>query len=111
MKEYTLRELCEKCNVTRRAVQWYEKHGLVKPCGKNKMGYLLYNEDFFEKVKEIKSLQNYGFKVSEIKEYFNNTGEVKKTLLKQKCDELKQKSSKLISYINEIEALLNKGEN
>ena len=87
MKEYTLRELCEKCNVTRRAVQWYEKHGLVKPCGKNKMGYLLYNEDFFEKVKEIKSLQNYGFKVSEIKEYFNNTEEVKKTLLKHMVEQ------------------------
>lgn len=111
MQQYTLRELCRECGVTRRAVQWYEKHGLVKPCGKNKMGYLLYNEDFFEKVKEIKSLQNYGFKVSEIKEYLNSTEKEQKMKLKQKCAELKQKSSKLISYIKEVEILLNKGEN
>ncbi len=111
MQKYTLRELCEECGVTRRAVQGYEKYGLISPCGKTNRCYLLYDEVTVVKVRETKSLQNYGFKISEIKEYFNSTEEEKKRLLKQKCTELKQKSSKLISYIKEVEILLNKGEN
>ena len=107
MQNYTLRELCKECGVTRRAVQGFEKHGLVSPCGKTNRCYLLYDKTAIAKVKEIKSLQNYGFKVLEIKEYFNRTEEEKKALLKQKCSELKQKSSQLIAYINEIEILLN----
>ena len=75
MKEYTLRELCEKCGVTRRAVQWYEKFGIVKAIGKNKMSHLLYDEETVKKVKEIKALQNYGLSVSEIKEYLESGSE------------------------------------
>ena len=111
MQEYTLRELCEECGVTRRAVQWYEKYELVSPCGKTNRCYLLYDKEAIAKVKEIKSLQNYGFKVSEIKEYFNSTEKEQRILLKQKHTELNQKSSQLISYIKEIEISLNKGEN
>lgn len=111
MQQYTLRELCEECGVTRRAVQWYEKYELVSPCGKTNRCYLLYDKEAIAKVKEIKSLQNYGFKVAEIKEYLNSAEEKQKMMLKQKCAELNQKSSQLISYIKEIEILLNKGEN
>lgn len=35
MKEMTLREVCESANVSRRAVQGYEKAGLVSASGKN----------------------------------------------------------------------------
>ena len=111
MQQYTLRELCRECGVTRRAVQWYEKYGLVCSCGKTNRCYLLYDKAAIDKVKEIKSLQNYGFKVSEIKEYLNSAEKEQKMKLKQKCAELKQKSSRLISYIKEVEILLNKGEN
>lgn len=41
----TLREVCEMYRVTRRAIQGYEKAGLVLPSGKNKYGYLLYDEE------------------------------------------------------------------
>lgn len=111
MQQYTLRELCEECGVTRRAVQWYEKYELVSPCGKTNRCYLLYDKEAIAKVKEIKSLQNYGFKVAEIKKYLNSAEEKQKMMLRQKCAELNQKSSQLISYIKEIEILLNKGEN
>ena len=38
MAEMTLRELCDSLGVSRRAVQGYEKAGLVSPEGKNERG-------------------------------------------------------------------------
>lgn len=108
MKEYTLRELCEKCQVTRRAVQWYESHDLVKSCGKTKQCYLLYDENTVEKVKKIKSLQNYGFTISEIKLHFESNQNQQRKMLVTKAEELREKSILLSTYIKEIEMLLNK---
>ena len=111
MQEYTLRELCEECDVTRRAVQGYEKYGLISPCGKTNRCYLLYNQSAVAKVKHVRALQNYGFKIREIKEYFESTEDKQRIMLKQKHIELNQKHSKLVSYIKEIETLLNRKEN
>jgi len=106
MKEYTLRALCEQCGVTRRAVQWYEKHGLVKPCGKNKMSYLLYDEDAVKKVTEIKSLQDYGLTVREIRNYFESDPAEQKKMLLQKYDALKDQCARTIAVLNEIKLLI-----
>lgn len=106
MKEYLLRELCEKCGVSRRAIQWYEKHGLVKPIGKNKMSYLLYDEAAVQKVTKIKSLQDYGFSVTEIQKYFESDSDEQKKILIEKYEELKEKSKRMIFFIEEIENLI-----
>lgn len=108
MKEYTLRELCKECGVTRRAVQWYEKHNLVKPCSKNKMSHLLYDEDAVKKVSKIKALQDYGFSVAEIKQYFENSADEQKEVLIKKYDELKEKCERMTSCLKRIELLIRK---
>ena len=67
----TLREICNILEVTRRAVQGYEKAGLVTPSERNKYGYLLYNEiernSLFRPTvaKEDRSLMNICFVMSE----------------------------------------------
>lgn len=66
MEERTLKEVCDLAGVTRRAVQGYEKAGLVIATGKNKYGHLLYNETAIEKIKEIKQYQEFGFSIKEI---------------------------------------------
>lgn len=67
MAEMTLRELCDSLGVSRRAVQGYEKAGLVSAEGKNDRGYLLYDEDAQEKINRIKRYQQFGFSIKEIK--------------------------------------------
>ena len=67
MKDKTLREICEAFGVTRRAVQGYEKAGLLVASGKNKRGYLLYDEECQQRIQRIKLYQQMGFKVREIK--------------------------------------------
>ena len=54
MDELLLREVCELVGVTRRAIQGYEKSGLVAATGKNKMGHLLYDKTAIDTIKEIK---------------------------------------------------------
>ena len=49
MQQKTLREVCNMVGVTRRAIQGYEKIGFVASAGKNKYGYLLYDEEAIEK--------------------------------------------------------------
>ena len=41
MEDKTLHEVCEAFGVSRRAIQGYEKAGLVSASGKNERGYLL----------------------------------------------------------------------
>lgn len=43
--DMTLKEVCLLAKVSRRAIQGYEKAGLVSATGKNKRGYLLYDEN------------------------------------------------------------------
>lgn len=63
--DMTLAEVCKVADVTRRAVQGYEKAGLIIPTGKTSRGYLLYNTKTVERIKEIKWLQQLGFTLNE----------------------------------------------
>lgn len=62
----TLKEVCMELDVSRRAIQGYEKAGLVKATKKNKYGYLLYNQEAQERIKKIKLFQDIGFSIKEI---------------------------------------------
>lgn len=68
MQDATLREVCAKYKVSRRAVQGYEKAGIVKSTGKNKMGHLLYDVATQERIGIIRMYQEIGFSVRDIKE-------------------------------------------
>ncbi len=66
MNYYTLREVCEIASVSRRAIQGYEKIGLVKPAAKNERGYLLYDSKGVDRIKTIRLFQQFGFALKEI---------------------------------------------
>lgn len=62
----TLREICETLGVSRRALQGYEKAGLVISSGRNKYGHLLYDKDAEMRIAQIKFYQQLGFSIKEI---------------------------------------------
>lgn len=62
-----LREVCTEAGVTRRALQGYEKAGLVSAAGKNKYGHLLYDDAGIERIKTVRFLQRTGFSLKEIR--------------------------------------------
>ena len=79
--EITLREVCAAVRVSRRAVQGYEKAGLVSATGRNNRGYLLYDEAAQERIVKVKMYQEFGFSIKEIVELIDAPQEVLKEAL------------------------------
>jgi DNA-binding transcriptional MerR regulator len=66
VKVMNLKEMCEALGVSRRTVQGYEEAGLLWPVGRNKYGYLVYDETSLRRAQKIRYLQEMGFKLKEI---------------------------------------------
>lgn len=97
----SLREVCDMVGVSRRAIQGYEKAGLVAPTERNKYGYLLYDEKEQQKIRQVKMYQRFGFTVKEIKLLMETTEGERKEALVQKVAELRVKKEE-IEYIIEM---------
>ena len=104
--EMTLKAVCNHVGVTRRAIQGYEKAGLVKPTDKNKYGHLLYDETAVEKIAKIKQYQNFGFSIKEIKVLQNLPQEEYLEKLKGKLTSLQLELQQLKKNINLLKQLI-----
>lgn len=106
MREMTLREVCNMLGLTRRAVQCYEKEGLVISSGKNKYGYLLYNEVAIKRIREIKMYRDFGFGIKDIKVLFEAEKEEYVELMTSRLEKMKKEWIELESNIERIEKLI-----
>lgn len=106
MGDLTLREVCKKYKVSRRAVQGYESHKLVSATGKTIRGYLLYDDEAQSQIAKIKQYQDFGFKVKEIGRLFSsNSGTVRETL-KNKLECLVNKQKRIEKLISELSLII-----
>lgn len=102
----TLKEVCEKYHISRRAIQGYESHKLVSCTSKNKYGHLLYDKEAQERIQRIKLYQDFGFSLKEIKIVFTlSSKELKKQLI-QKRTELLMKQTTLELTLNILQDLI-----
>lgn len=109
MSEITLREVCDTLGVSRRAIQGYEKAGLVSPTGKNIRGYLLYDESSQERIKKIKLFQEMGFSIKEICEIIDAPTHILKSALEKRIEKIKEdceQKYEMIHIANELIAKL-----
>ena len=106
MREKTLKEVCEEIGVTRRAVQGYEQAGMIQASGKNKYGYLLYDEATVEVIRKIKQHQEFGFSLKEIHTLMGAPKEVYIECLTKQLMKLKQEKETLIRNIAELERIM-----
>lgn len=97
----TLREVCEMLKVSRRAIQGYEKIGLIKPTAKNKYGHLLYDEQTVNQIAGIQYCQKLGL---ELKEILSLT----KGEQQDVCEKLEDHLAHLESKKEELDYLINK---
>lgn len=114
MKRMTLKEVCNYVGVTRRAVQGYEKARLVTSIGKNKYGYLLYDDTGIEKIKMVKQYQGFGFSVKEIKKLLAVTESEYVDLLERQLLKMRVDLQKMQANIEVLEQMIfanRKGEN
>lgn len=104
--EMTLREVCDTLKVSRRAVQGYEKAGLVCASGKNRYGYLIYDEHAQERIRQIKLFQQLGFTLKEIKEIIDAPNPVVKAALRERVEKLQEKREDLDELISKAYELI-----
>ena len=105
----TLREICEALGVSRRALQGYEKAGLVTASGRNKYGHLLYDKDAEARIAQIKFYQQMRFTIKEITRLIDAPDAEVKTALEyqvQKLREEKTEMDELIEKANQMIASL-----
>ncbi|TLG09487.1 MerR family transcriptional regulator [Nocardia cyriacigeorgica] len=61
-------ELAERASTTTRALRYYESRGLLR-AGRDASGYRVYSEDDYRVVRQIRTLQECGFELEEIRPF------------------------------------------
>ena len=95
----TLREICETLEVSRRAVQGYEKAGLVSATSRNKYGHLLYDETAMLRIARIKFYQQLGFSIKEIIDIIDAPNILLKVALEKQVDKLRKEDAEIRELI------------
>ena len=108
MNEITLREMCTSFGVSRRAVQGYEKAGLVSATSKNKRGYLLYDSGAQERIRKIRLFQEMGFRIREICVIIDAPNPVLKAALEERIERLKEESEHTELMIRKAHEMMEK---
>lgn len=109
-KVMTLHELCDSFGISRRTIQGYEKHGLVKATGRNARGYLLYDPRMQAEILKVRRLQKFGFPVKEIKmllllpkDELHSRLAAQKLVLERKKEEMEVQLTLLAGMIEQLE--------
>ena len=102
----TLTEIRKELNVSRKAIQGYEKHGLIESSQKDKYGRHIYDEKITERIIKIRFYQKLGFSVNEIKELIDSDDDRNKKALANKRDEIIKKLNSLSRKEEIIELLI-----
>lgn len=114
MSRYTTGELAKECGVTVRAVQYYDKRGILAPSEISEGGRRLYSEEDASRLRTICFLRDIGIGLKEIQKILNepDSAEVVSLLLEEHQRELKteieEKKAKL-SKTNEVRKALKAG--
>jgi len=102
----TLKEVCNLAGTTRRAVQGFERYGLVRPSGKNKYGYLLYDDNAVERILFICFLQNLRFTLREIAELLDLPMEKIRVKILSRVNLLRNQIERYGEFLDKTEELL-----
>ncbi len=99
----TISELCTMCGVTRKMVLNYEAHGLIQAVFVNEAtGYRYYGATSAARICHIRSLQNVGFSLEDIRLYFEND----ETVLSSHLNKLETLRTEIDRQISHTQALL-----
>ena len=102
----TLHQLCEELNISRRAVQGYEKMELVRATGRTKHGYLLYGPEAQDQIRRIRFYQEVGFTLREIKALWSLPASQQRVILLKKQRELQEKQARISDVLASLDELI-----
>lgn len=102
----TLREICETLAISRRAIQGYEKAGLVVATGRNKYGHLLYDDAAKSRIEKIKFYQQLGVTIKEITIIIDAPNVVIKEALERQVQKLRKKKTEIDELIEKANQMI-----
>ncbi len=70
-KDLLIHELCEKLDITTKAVRYYEQIGIIPNPSRNKANYRIYSNSDFKRLDFIKKARIMNFSIDEIKTIIN----------------------------------------
>ena len=102
MNHKFLSDVCAETGVTRRAIQGYEQAGLVTAIGKNKYGYLIYDEAGVERIRTIRFFQKTGLSLKEIQTTIDAPPDYQKEVLLLQVEKLEAHRKEISDLIQTI---------
>ena len=90
-------ELAELAGISRDALRFYEKHGLVTPSARTQSGYRLYSKSDVLRIRFILSAKEVGFTLNEIHQLL----ELEVTKYDKSCQDVKQFVDNKIQVVNQ----------
>ena len=98
-KLLTIGQIAKMIGITRRIIINYEDHGLIRADSRGEFnsGYRYYSMDTFVRIRTIRSLQNIGLSLEEIKNYLNDTTDMLPIL--RRMEALREELDKNIAFL------------
>lgn len=108
-----IKEVCEKYNVTSRALRFYEEEGLIESTRDADSARRKYTSEQMGRIREILTLRAIGISVKEIKEYLKGNVSLKEAVHLRKAEIIASIESKIreIKMLNETLMAIEDGEN
>ena len=107
----TVHEVSKLTGVSIRALQYYDKIGLMKPTGYTQSGYRLYDDTALEKLQQILLFRELEFPLKEIKEIISSADFDREKALEEQITLLTMKKEHLEKLIRLAREIRYKGEN
>ena len=105
---YSMKQACEKTNLTYDTLKFYCNEGLVPNVKRNKNNYRIFDDKDIAWINNLSCLKNCGMSISEMKDYLNLCLKGKasiperKQILNAKLKELEHKKKEIQDSINYI---------
>lgn len=115
--QLTVKKFAQACNVSIRALKYYEQIGLIQPAAVGENGYRLYDITQIDTISTIQLLKDHGLALKEIKNLLNQQDlnaqyeniKLQKQLILQKKARLLQKEQLVDYTLGQMESYFQKG--
>ena len=106
----TVKEISDLTGISVRTLHYYDEIGLLKPTGKSKAGYRLYDDKALETLQQILFFREFDLSLKEIKAVIDNPALEKNQILQMQRKMLVAKKERMERLIASIDRIL-KGDN
>ncbi|TYQ14826.1 UNVERIFIED_CONTAM: DNA-binding transcriptional MerR regulator [Acetivibrio alkalicellulosi] len=92
---YTIKELCEKSNLSRSTILYYHSIGLLHPEGRSETNYRLYSKDSIKRLERICTYREAGVPLKEISKVLCMGESVERVVLEKTLEMLNNEAKKV----------------